>query len=152
MRKFDLWSLDLVENNIPVLHSLSPERWQNFTWNSIIPFRNIFVQKHKNNVIVASIILILRIWVVLKASVASMTSSASFHQKNYWAWFFHQPWHQSDLFWSDNVGWIIKNSLFSWFLTHFLLEAVEDRDVTFNQIKGSYIKFPQLRIPKPPSN
>ena len=43
--------------------------------------------------------------------VASMTSSASFHQKNYWAWFFHQPWHQNDLFWSDNVGWIIINLL-----------------------------------------
>ena len=38
------------------------------------------------------------------------------------------------------------------FLVHFLLEAVEDRDVTFNQIKGSYIKFPLLRIPKKPSN
>ena len=24
--EFDLWYLDLVENNIPVLHSLSPER------------------------------------------------------------------------------------------------------------------------------
>ena len=31
-------------------------------------------------------------------------------------------------------------------------EAVEDRDVTFNQIKGSYVKFPLLRIPKSPSN
>ena len=71
------------------------------------------------------------------ASMASMASSASFHQRNYWAWFFHQPWHQSDLFWSDNVGWIIKNSLFFWFLTPSLLEAVEDRDVTFNQIKVS---------------
>ena len=28
---------------------------------------------------------------------------------------------------------------------HFLLEAVEDRDVTFNQIKGSSVKF-QLSI------
>ena len=26
MRTFDLWHLSLVENNIPVLHSLSPER------------------------------------------------------------------------------------------------------------------------------
>ena len=60
MRKFDLWSLDLVENNIPVLHSLSPERWQNFTWNSIIPFRNIFVQKHQNKVILAISLLISR--------------------------------------------------------------------------------------------
>ena len=74
MRKFDLWSLDLVENNIPVLHSLSPERWQNFTWSSIIPLRNIFVQKHQNKVILAISLIISRTWVVLKASVASMTS------------------------------------------------------------------------------
>ena len=30
----------------------------------------------------------------------------------------------------------IQGNFYS-FLTHFLLEAVEDRDVTFNQIKGS---------------
>ena len=53
-------------------------------------------------------------------SVASMTFSASFHQKNHWAWFFHRPWHQNNLFFSDNVDWIIKNSIFSWFLTPFL--------------------------------
>ena len=47
MRTFDLWHLDLVENNIPVLHSLSPEWWENFTWNSIILFRNIFFQNIK---------------------------------------------------------------------------------------------------------
>ena len=29
-----------------------------------------------------------------------------------------------------------KTSLFYWFLAPFLFEAVEDRDVTFNQIKG----------------
>jgi hypothetical protein len=41
---------------------------------------------------------------------------------------------------------------FSEILPSFRIEAVEDRDVIFNQIKGSYIKFPLLRIPKPPSN
>jgi hypothetical protein len=64
-------------------------------------------------------------------SVASMASLASFHQKNY------TPWHKYDLFWSLNVWWIIKNSLIYWFLAPFLLEAVEDREVTFNQIEGS---------------
>ena len=39
---FDLWPLDLVKNNIPVLHSLSSEWWQNFTWNFNIPFKNVF--------------------------------------------------------------------------------------------------------------
>ncbi len=81
-------------------------------------------------------------------SVTSMTSSASFHQKLLGLIFFHQPWHQNDLFWSNNVGWIIKNSPFSWFPTPFLLEAVENRDFTVNQIKGSYVKFPLLIIPK----
>ena len=67
-------------------------------------------------------------WVISLASgtsVASMTSTASFHQTNYWAWCFHQHWHQNNLYWSLNVGWIIKNPLFYWFLAPFLLEAVE---------------------------
>jgi hypothetical protein len=35
------------------------------------------------------------------------------------------------------------------FLAPFLLEAVEDRDVTFNQIKGSEVLCPLLKTPKP---
>ena len=60
MRKFDLWPLDLVENNIHVLHSLRPEWWQNFTWNSIILFRIFFSLKHQNKVILAISLLISR--------------------------------------------------------------------------------------------
>ena len=45
-----------------------------------------------------------------------------------------------------------QNHYFIDFLAPFILEAVEDRDVTFDQIKGSYIKFPLLQIPKLPSN
>ena len=74
MWKFDLSPLDLVENKIPVLHSLSPEWWQNFTWNSIILSRNIFVQKSQKKVILAITLLISRTQLVLKASLASMTS------------------------------------------------------------------------------
>ena len=44
---FDLWPLELVENNTPVLHSLSSEGWQNFTWNSIILFKKYFFQNIK---------------------------------------------------------------------------------------------------------
>ena len=148
---------------------------------------------------------ILRIWVVLKTSVASMTSTdmitslasmtsiASLASKNQ-----KQPalyilsdfpgirnlsslndlyslnnlGSLNDLFslisskkllslmfpstlapkWPLNVGWIIKNSIFYWFLAHFLLEAVEDKDVTFDQIQGSLVKIPLFRIPKSPSN
>ena len=42
--------------------------------------------------------------------------------------------------------------IFSEILHSLRTEAVEDREVTFNQIKGLYIKFPLLRIPKTPSN
>ena len=58
-------------------------------------------------------------------SVASMTSTVSFHQKIYWAWYFHQFWHQNDLSWSLILGWITKNPLCYWYLVPFLLEAVE---------------------------
>ena len=58
------------------------------------------------------------------------------------------------MFYSGLLMWLglSKNHYSIDFMAPFLLEAVEDRDVTFNQIKGSYIKFPQLRIPKKPSN
>ena len=135
-------------------------------------------------------LLILRIWVVLNPSVASMTSTdliislasmtstASLASKNK-----KQPPHYllsdfpgirnlsdlndlyslnnldglNDLFslisskkllnwmfpstlapkWPLSVGWIIKNSIFYWFLAPLQLEAVEDRDVTFDQIQES---------------
>ena len=51
-------------------------------------------------------------------------------------------WGLTSICWSFNVGWIVKNLLFD-VLTPFILEAMEDRDVTFNQIK-----FPLLLIPK----
>jgi len=153
-------------------------------------FKKNKISKHLNKVILATILLILRIWVVLNTSVASMTSTdlitslasmtstASLASKNQ-----KQPalyilsdfpgirnlsglndlyslnnlGGLNDLFslisskkllslmfpstlapkWPLNVGWIIKNSIFYWFLAHFLLEAVEDRDVTFDQIQGS---------------
>ena len=53
--------------------------------------------------------------------------------KNYWAWCFHQPWHQNDLSWSLNAEWIIKNPLFYWFLAPFLLEAVDGTQHRKNQ-------------------
>ena len=153
-------------------------------------FKKIFFSKHLNKVIIATILLILRIWVVLNTSVASMTSTvlitslasmtstASLASKNQ-----KQPalyllsdfpcirnlsglndlyslnslGGLNDLFtlisskkllslmfpstlapkWPLNMGWIIKNSIFYWFLAHSILEAVEDRDVTFDQIQGS---------------
>jgi hypothetical protein len=42
-------------------------------------------------------------------STASMTSTASFYQKNYSSWWFDHPWHQNYQYWSISVDWIIKN-------------------------------------------
>ena len=64
----------MVKTNIPVLHSLSSERWQNFNKIPCL-FKKNFFSKHLNKVILATILLILRIWVVLNTSVASMTST-----------------------------------------------------------------------------
>ena len=46
-------------------------------------------------------------------------------------------WQQNYQYWSLNVAWIVKNPLLYGVLAHFLLEAVEAMDVTFNQIQGS---------------
>ena len=54
---------------------------------------------------------------------------------------------------------VLKKDLFrqdSWnvseILPSLITDAVEDRDVNSNQIKGSQVKIPLLRIPKQPSN
>jgi hypothetical protein len=57
--------------------------------------------------------------------------------------------------WAKNVekNWkFLYISTFKLFFAPFLYEAVENRDVTFDQIEGSYVKFPLFRIPKSPSN
>ena len=59
-------------------------------------------------------------------------------------------WHQNDQSWSLNVERILKNSLFNGFLALFLLEAVEDIEITFNQIQGSQVKCPHLMIVRIP--
>ena len=56
---------------------------------------------------------------------------SSFHQINYWAWRYHQPWYQNYLSWSHNVGWIFKHPLLYQFLATFQFE--EDSDDTFDQ-------------------
>ena len=45
--------------------------------------------------------------------------------KNLLSLIFPSSWHQNDLSWTLNVGWILKNPLFYWFLAPFLLEAVK---------------------------
>ena len=50
------------------------------------------------------------------------------------------------------IYFLIDSWNFGEILPPFRSEAVEDWDVTFNQNKRSYVKFPLLRIPKTPSN
>ena len=79
-------------------------------------------------------------------SVTSIISTASCHQKTYWAWCFDPPWHQNDLFWFVNVGlitdFLIKKSV-DWstisLILGTLLQAVEDRNFTCHQIQGSIV-------------
>ena len=49
-------------------------------------------------------------------------------------------------------NFLIDSWNFSEILTFLSTEAVEDRDVTFNQIKESYVKCPLLMMPKPNLN
>jgi hypothetical protein len=65
----------LVKSNIPVLHSLSSEGVQNFTKISGVFSNSYFFSKYQNKVILVFTLLILRLRVVLKTSVASMTST-----------------------------------------------------------------------------
>ena len=70
--------------------------------------------------------------------VTSMTSSASYHQKNIELDFSINP--GTKMTYSGLIMWVgsSKTHNFLDFLTPFLLmKALEDRDVTFNQIKGS---------------
>jgi hypothetical protein len=53
--------LDLVENNIPVLHSLNSEGVQNFPKISGVYSKKAIFSKHQNKVILAFILLILRL-------------------------------------------------------------------------------------------
>ena len=64
-------------------------------------------------------------------SVVSMTFAASFHQKNYWFWWLHHPWHQNDQRGSLIVKWVIKNPNFHWYLNLFCRRLLRPADVTF---------------------
>ena len=66
-------------------------------------------------------------------SVASMASSASVHQKNYWPWCFHQSWHQNGRsMWKESS----KIHYFFEFWTSFRTEAVETGMLFLTKSKG----------------
>ena len=75
---FDIWPFVFVKSNIPVLHSLRSEGWQNYTKiPGVYSKKKKKFWKHQNRVILAIKLLILRIWVILKTSMTSMNMIAS---------------------------------------------------------------------------
>ena len=85
-------------------------------------------------------------------SLASTASTALFPQKTSWYWLFDYQWHQNDQYRSFFVEWIIKNTIFHWYMVLFLLEAVEANLCHFFENWLMKLKFPNLRNMQTPSN
>ena len=66
-------------------------------------------------------------------SVASMTFTASFHQKNYWSWWLDTPCQPNHQYWSFFVEWIIKNPNFYWYLYFFCRKLLRSADIVFSK-------------------
>ena len=81
------------------------------------------------------------------ASVASMTYTTSFHQKNDWYWWLDHSWHHNDQYLSLIVEWILENPIFHWYLVPFLSEAVEASPCYFFQNWLMKLKCPNLLKP-----
>ena len=80
-------------------------------------------------------------------SLASTASKALFPQKTSWSWWFDHQWHQNDQYWSFFVEWIIKNSIFYWYMVPFLSEAVEASRCYFFKNWLMKLKCPHLLKP-----
>ena len=159
MRTFDLWHLDLVENNIPVLHSLSPEWVQKIFAKESLNVPNIKVLSIFFPTFLARFMPFYWEWKLALGILSDFPAIRSLNGLNdlnslsdlsglndlnsLISWkhllimMLPLTWQQNDQYWSLNVAWIIKNPLFYGVLALFLLEAVEAMDVTFNQIQGS---------------
>ena len=83
----------------------------------------------------------------LTASVASMTSTASFCQKNCWSSSFDHAWHPNDQYWSRYVEGITKKPKFSLISERFLSEAVEASWCYFFENWRMNLKYTNLLKP-----
>ena len=81
----------------------------------------------------------LRTFAASTTSVASMTSTATFYQKNYGSWFLAPKWSKNQSLFEE---WIIKNPIFYWCLIPFLLQAVEARRCYFFENWLIKLKWP----------
>ena len=149
MRTFDLWHLDLVENNIPVLHSLRPEWVQknicksskkNFGKKSLIVTNVKLLSKFFFNIFGFFMpywwqwqlaIYMLSVFPTIR-NLSSLNDLYSLNDlsglnglnslissKNLLSMMLTLIWQQNNLSWSLNVEWIIKNPLFYGFLALF---------------------------------
>ena len=159
MRTFELWHLDLVENNIPVLHSLSPEWVQKIFAKESLNVPNVKVLSNFFSNVFGLFMPFYWKWTLALGilsdfpgiwSLSGLNDLNSLNDlsglndlnslipwKNLLSMMLPLTWQQNDQYWSLNVAWIIKNLLFYGVLVLFLLEAVEAMDVTFNQIQVS---------------
>ena len=64
-------------------------------------------------------------------SVASMTSTATFHQKFYLSWWLDHSYTPNDQYQSPFEEWIIKNSIFHWYLIPFCRRLLRPAYATF---------------------
>ena len=65
------------------------------------------------------------------ASMASLTSTAQFHQLASQSWWLDHPWHQNNQNWSFFVEWIIKNLFFADIWYPCCLRLLRPVDVIF---------------------
>ena len=81
------------------------------------------------------------------ASAASLALTALFHHTTSCSWCLDHPWHQNDQYWSLFVEWIIKNTLFHWYMIPLLSEAVEASWYNFFENCLMKLKCPNLLNP-----
>ena len=149
----------MVGNNIPVLHSLSPEWVQKiyakkeFECTYCKGTFNFFFQRFW---LVYVFLLRMKACTFILSDFPGIRSLSSLNDlnslndlsglndlnslissKNLLSMLLPLTWQQNYQYWSLNVAWIIKKPLLYGVLTLFLLEAMEAMDGTFNQIQGS---------------
>ena len=80
-------------------------------------------------------------------SMASMTSTSSFHQNFYWSWRLDHPWHPNDQYRPLFMEWIIKIPFFHWYMIPSLSEAVEASRCYFFKNRLKKLKCPNFLKP-----
>ena len=134
MWTFDLWHLDLVENNIPVLHSLSPEWVQKIFAKESLNVPNVKVLSNFFSNVFCSFMPFYWKWKLALGILSDFPGIRSLSglndlnslndlsglndlnslisSKNLLSLMLPLTWQQNDQSWSLNMEWIIKNPLY----------------------------------------